>query len=174
MSCGVGHRCSSDPGLLWLWCRPAAVVLIQLLAWEPPYAAGSTLKRKKERKEKSMWSYIYVSLEREGGRDKDYKPGTLFTLCYLSQAWMELLCIKSFFCNFSISLKLFPSIKSFFFPLWQSLQHGEVPRPGIKPKPQQWKCQILNPLSHKGTPSKYRGVFLGLHLWHMEVPRLGV
>ena len=25
MSCGVGHRCSSDPALLWLWCdRPTA------------------------------------------------------------------------------------------------------------------------------------------------------
>ena len=24
MSCGVGHRCGSDPALLWLWCRPAA------------------------------------------------------------------------------------------------------------------------------------------------------
>ena len=26
VSCGVGHRCSSDPSLLWLWCRLAAVV----------------------------------------------------------------------------------------------------------------------------------------------------
>ena len=23
-----GHRCSLDPLLLWLWCRPAAMVLI--------------------------------------------------------------------------------------------------------------------------------------------------
>ena len=28
----IGHRCSSDPELLWLWCRPAAVALIQPLA----------------------------------------------------------------------------------------------------------------------------------------------
>ena len=27
-----------DPALLWLWCRPAAAVLIQPLAWELPYA----------------------------------------------------------------------------------------------------------------------------------------
>ena len=46
MSCGVGHRLSSDPALLWLWCRPAAVALIQPLAWEPPYAAGAALKKK--------------------------------------------------------------------------------------------------------------------------------
>ena len=25
MGCGVGHRCGSDPELLWLWRRPAAV-----------------------------------------------------------------------------------------------------------------------------------------------------
>ena len=47
MSCGVGHGCGSDPVLLWLWCRPAAVVLIGLLAWEPPYATGAALKREK-------------------------------------------------------------------------------------------------------------------------------
>ena len=40
VSCGVGHRRSSDPALLWLWCRPAATALIQPLAWEPPYATG--------------------------------------------------------------------------------------------------------------------------------------
>ena len=28
MSCGVGHRCDSDPVLPWLWCRPAAAALI--------------------------------------------------------------------------------------------------------------------------------------------------
>ena len=47
MSCGVGHRCGLDSTLLWLWCRLAAVALIRPLAWEPPYAAGAALKRKK-------------------------------------------------------------------------------------------------------------------------------
>ena len=46
MSCGVDRRCGSDPELVWLWCRPAAVALIQPLAWELPYAAGATLKKK--------------------------------------------------------------------------------------------------------------------------------
>jgi len=32
-------------------CRPAAVALICLLAWEPPYAVGAALKRKKKKKE---------------------------------------------------------------------------------------------------------------------------
>ena len=29
MSHGVGQICDLDPVLLWLWCRPAAVALIQ-------------------------------------------------------------------------------------------------------------------------------------------------
>ena len=48
MSCGVGHRCSSDPALLCLWRRPAAAVLIHPLAWELPYAISGVLKRKKK------------------------------------------------------------------------------------------------------------------------------
>ena len=49
VSCGVGQGCSLDLALLWLWHRLAA--LIQLLAWELPYAMGVTLKRQKKRKE---------------------------------------------------------------------------------------------------------------------------
>ena len=45
MTCGVGHRWSSDPALLWLWHRQAAAALIQSLAWEPTYAAGAGLKK---------------------------------------------------------------------------------------------------------------------------------
>ena len=48
--CGVGHRCGSDLGLLWLWRRPAAVAPIRPLAREPPYAAGWALRRKKKKK----------------------------------------------------------------------------------------------------------------------------
>ena len=48
MSCGIGCTYSSDP--TWLWCRLAAVSLIQPLVWElPPYAAGVALKRKREK-----------------------------------------------------------------------------------------------------------------------------
>jgi len=52
MSCGVGHRHGLDPGLLWLWCRPAAIASVQPTAWEFPCAMGSALKRKKRKKEK--------------------------------------------------------------------------------------------------------------------------
>ena len=47
VSCGVAQRRSSHLMWLWLWRKQAAVVPIGLLAWEPPYAMGEALKRKK-------------------------------------------------------------------------------------------------------------------------------
>ena len=44
VSCGVGHRRSLDPMLLWLWCRSVAIAPIQPLACEPPNAMGVALK----------------------------------------------------------------------------------------------------------------------------------
>ena len=52
MSCGVGHRCGSDPQLLWLWCTLAATALIGPLAWELPYATGVTLNKNKKKQKK--------------------------------------------------------------------------------------------------------------------------
>ena len=49
MSCGVGRRCSLDPVLLWLRCRPAAVTPIRPLAWELPHAAGGALTRQQKK-----------------------------------------------------------------------------------------------------------------------------
>ena len=46
MSYAVGCRNVSDPKLLWLWCKPAAVALID---WELPYAVCAALKSKKEK-----------------------------------------------------------------------------------------------------------------------------
>ena len=44
----IGHRCGVDPELLWLWCRPTAVSMIQPLAWELSYAASTALEKKKK------------------------------------------------------------------------------------------------------------------------------
>ena len=52
VSCGVGCRRSSDPALLWLWCRPAAAAPIPSLASELPYATGAALKNQKKNKRK--------------------------------------------------------------------------------------------------------------------------
>ena len=50
MSCGVGHRRSSDPTMLWLW--PAATAAIRPLAWDHPYATGAALEKAKRQKKK--------------------------------------------------------------------------------------------------------------------------
>ena len=47
---GVGRRRGSDPALLWLWCRPAAIAPIRPRARGPPYAVGAALKKKKKKK----------------------------------------------------------------------------------------------------------------------------
>ena len=52
MSCGVGHKGSLDPALLWLWCRPAAPAPTRPLAWEPPCAAGAALTKEKKKEKK--------------------------------------------------------------------------------------------------------------------------
>ena len=51
MSCGLGHRCRLYLALLWLCHRLGAAALIQPLAWELAYAAGSALKKKKKKEE---------------------------------------------------------------------------------------------------------------------------
>ena len=54
VSCGVDCIHSSDLVLLWLWYRPATVVPIRPLAWEPPYAMGVALeKAKRQKKQKT-------------------------------------------------------------------------------------------------------------------------
>ena len=58
MSCGVSHAAVAawihtaaqkcpGPVLLWLWCMPEALSLIQTLPWELPYSVGAALKRQK-------------------------------------------------------------------------------------------------------------------------------
>ena len=50
-NCGVGHRCSLDPKLLWLWCRQtAAATPIQPLTQKFPYAIGAAVKKNKKGK----------------------------------------------------------------------------------------------------------------------------
>ena len=63
MSCGVGHRHSSDPALLWLWYWPAPAAWIRPLAWEPPYAMGAALKRQKKK------VYIYTWYNYNSGKN---------------------------------------------------------------------------------------------------------
>ena len=59
MSCGVGRRCSSDPQLLWLWCRLATAAPIRPLAWELSFAMAVALKKKKKKKVKVNLTHFY-------------------------------------------------------------------------------------------------------------------
>ena len=51
ISSGVGRRHGLD-----LWHRPAAVALTEPLAWELPYAAGTALKKQKNKKERKKYN----------------------------------------------------------------------------------------------------------------------
>ena len=78
MSCGTGRRHSSDPALLWLWHRPAAVAPNGSLAWEPPYAAGVAPKsKKKKKKKKNKYSKEMIKTSGKHLRTK------MSTQCYL-------------------------------------------------------------------------------------------
>ena len=48
MNYGVGHICSSDLALPWLWCRPSATAPIQSLCWELPHAVGVAGKQEED------------------------------------------------------------------------------------------------------------------------------
>ena len=51
LSCGLGHRCSSDP--LWLWYRPVATTPVGPLAWKFPHAMGVTQKTNKQKENRN-------------------------------------------------------------------------------------------------------------------------
>ena len=62
----------SEPVLLWLWHRLAAIALIQSLAWELLYAVGTALKGKRERNRLTDTEnkLLVTQEEREQGKDK--------------------------------------------------------------------------------------------------------
>jgi len=55
MSCGVGHRCNSEPAFLWMSRRMTATALIQPLTWELPYASNAALKSWKKKKKTASY-----------------------------------------------------------------------------------------------------------------------
>ena len=81
MSCGVGCRLGSEPSLLWLWCRRAAVAPILPLAWEPPYALGAALKGQKEII--IITYHIQLTLEQHG-----FESGFLSNK-YMTHTWLN-------------------------------------------------------------------------------------
>ena len=59
VSCGIGCRRGSDPTLLWLWRRLAAIAPIGPLAWEPPYAAGAAQEMAKRKKKNLVVLWLF-------------------------------------------------------------------------------------------------------------------
>ena len=62
VSCGVGPGHASDPVLLWLCCRPAAIAPIGPLAWELPYDTGVALKKQKKKKKERKKMYLPLAI----------------------------------------------------------------------------------------------------------------
>ena len=60
-----------DLALLWLWHKPAAVILIQPLAWELPFASDAAVKKKKKRNQ------IVINPEESGNKNVPKKKRKL-------------------------------------------------------------------------------------------------
>ena len=54
MSCGIGHRCSLDPALLWLWQRLVAIALIRPPSLGTSIGRGSS-PRNGQKKSEGSW-----------------------------------------------------------------------------------------------------------------------
>ena len=63
MNCGVRCRHSSDPTLLWLWCKPATLALIGSLGWELPYVTNVPSPQKEKKKEKEEKIYKIMTFK---------------------------------------------------------------------------------------------------------------
>ena len=77
----MGHRCNSDPKLLWLWCRLAAPAPIQLLAQDLPYARVVALKSKSKNKTKTNKQTNKQTKQRE--KRKKYRSPHCGSLGYV-------------------------------------------------------------------------------------------
>ena len=60
MSCGVGHKHSSDPKMLWPWRRLVAAAPTGPLAGESPCATDAALKREKDQKKKKKSLHLLI------------------------------------------------------------------------------------------------------------------
>ena len=61
MSCGVCHRHSLDPALLWLRCGLAATAPMEPLAWEAPYATGAALEKARRQTNKNNKKDLFLT-----------------------------------------------------------------------------------------------------------------
>ena len=86
-----------DSELLWLWCSPAATALIQLLAWERPYAAGAALKKKKKMKDKIVQPSDFAE-EMETQEGEVRSTVSQLISCTCGGAWVRV-CVHERVCS---------------------------------------------------------------------------
>ena len=112
VSCGVGRRRGSDLVLLWLWCRLAAIALIQPVAWEPPHAMGAALKRQKKKKEPVVEAGAGAPSQEVPGAQSDLN----LVLGLLLQMWSG--CPPGFEPSSPLQLVSSTPLASSFCPAW--------------------------------------------------------
>ena len=62
---GVRRRCTSDLGLLWLWCRLPVAALIWPLFWERPYASVVPSPPQKKRRRKKCVCFLLFKARKD-------------------------------------------------------------------------------------------------------------
>ena len=76
-SYSIGHRCGSDPALLWLWHGPAAAATIWSLAQELPYAIHPGIKQTNKTKKPHTISIKRIHPQRRTVMFINYKVSFL-------------------------------------------------------------------------------------------------
>ena len=91
--CIVGCRHSSDPALLWPWCRPAASAPIIPLAWEPPYAVGAAQEMAKRQKNKNKNKVLekksYLDFQSSNSKELNRRAFLSMGLCVTTVATVQ-------------------------------------------------------------------------------------
>ena len=144
MSFGVVHTRGLDPVLLWLWCRPAAVVPIQPLAWELPFASEHTfyhstpLYRCISPSENCRWAWLWT-------KQCPWRCAVHNLNILRKQPWWNTFFTK----EHEGSASVFMIIIFFLF----GHAHGMRKFLGQGPNPHylSGQGQVLNLLSHQGT-----------------------
>ena len=140
--CGVDCRQDLDLGLLWLWCRPAAVALIGPPAWDLPYATSVALNKRQTNKKKCpMVQVVRFQGMKWGGQVWKWRQNLAHRHASLA-GFRDVLLFSLPYLLFFFFLRLHP---------W----HMEASRPGVEselqlplPQPQQLGIRVTYTTAH--------------------------
>ena len=96
VSCGVGHRGSLDPSLLWLWCRPAAATLDLTPSLGTSICHGYDPKKQKKKKKYSIFPTTPHSIKSLNG--------SVYSIIWLKASYIKimyfiLIFVYWYYCN---------------------------------------------------------------------------